>query len=268
MINKVLKINFLVVRCPLPAYHSSFIITPFIIHNRIIHHSKKMPLLRSHHPTPTCIFGIWHIAEDEQFFRQDLPLSDVEAAELALHKGLRRLEWLAGRWLLHHLSGAPQRMPLAKDAFSKPFFPAHQGLQCSLSHSKGIVAALLCRPPDETALCGCDIQVLVEKMQRIAPRFLHPEERNFVEKHSKDAQFDLIHAFWTAKESMYKAYGLKALDFSDHIRLLPFEWQPAGSKAQGFVEKDGLRLDFDLQLQKMPLAQDQALLCCTCFSQT
>ncbi|MBK8429722.1 MAG: hypothetical protein IPL27_28915 [Lewinellaceae bacterium] len=78
-------------------------------------------LLLTTHPFPNTQFGIWQIAEAEAFFREDLPLSVQEEAEWALHKGIRRLEWLAGRWLLHKLSGSVQRMPLAKTAFSKPF---------------------------------------------------------------------------------------------------------------------------------------------------
>ncbi len=203
-----------------------------------------MPLLFLQHPHPAATFGVWQIAEEESFFRENTPLSAAEAAEFALLKGHRRLEWLAGRWLLHHISGHEVRLPLAKDAFAKPFFPADAQLACSLSHSHGIVGALLVRQPMFD--CGCDLQVLVDKMPRLAPKFLRPEEAAFVEEHSEDARFVLQHVFWTAKESLYKAYGLKALDFRAHLRVEPFEWHDDRGQSTGLVEKDDIRQRYRL----------------------
>ncbi|HAD12651.1 MAG TPA: hypothetical protein DCF33_09450, partial [Saprospirales bacterium] len=103
-----------------------------------------MPLLLVSKPFPNASFGLWQIAEEEDYFRADLPLSKDEETEFARHQNpLRRLEWLAGRWLLHKLTDEPERLPLAKDAFSKPFFPENQHLGCSLSHSKGTVGVLI-----------------------------------------------------------------------------------------------------------------------------
>ena len=209
-----------------------------------------MPLLFLRQPFPSATFGVWQIAETEFFFRENTPLSAAEAAELAPLKGPRRLEWLAGRWLLHHLSGHEVRLPLAKDAFSKPFFPAESGLACSLSHSQGVVGALLWRPP--TPLpggAGCDIQVLVEKMPRLAPKFLRPEEAEFVQQHSPRDQFVLQHIFWTAKESLYKAWGLKALDFRAHLRVEPFRWENGRGEATGWVEKGASRQAYRLLME-------------------
>ena len=125
-----------------------------------------MPLLLTTHPFLDTTFGLWQIAEEESFFREELPLSREEEAEITrLKNDLRRHEWLASRWLLHKMTGAPQRLPLAKDAFSKPFFPENQHLACSLSHSHGIVGALIVQhsafniqhPPFPPS-CGSDIQ--------------------------------------------------------------------------------------------------------------
>ncbi len=176
------------------------------------------------------VFGVWHIVEEERFFRRQLALTPAEEAELARYKDLRRLEWLAVRYLLHLLTGNGERWPLVKDAFAKPFFLANNGLHCSLSHSKGLVGALLADVPG-----GCDLQVLTEKMPQLAPRFLHEEEIAFVKTFAADVQLDVQHVFWTAKESLYKAYGLKALDFRQHLRIEPFEWAGGSGEAIGWV---------------------------------
>ncbi len=190
-------------------------------------------------------FGVWHIAEEEPFFQQQLALTPEEEADLSRYKGLRRLEWLAVRHLLHLLTGNGRRWPLSKDAFAKPFFLDNNGLHCSLSHSKGLVGALLADVP-----CGCDLQVLTEKMPQLAKRFLSEEEFAFLNTFAADVRFDLQHVFWTAKESLYKAYGLRALDFRRHLYLEPFEWSGGKGETIGWIRQQPPHLCYILHLEK------------------
>jgi len=211
-----------------------------------------MPLLFTRHialqPEQVLTFGVWQITEDEQYFREDLPLTPEEEKDLERYKGIRRLEWLAGRWLLHKLTGADVRLPLGKNAFAKPFFLHRPELHCSLSHSHGIVGAMLA-----DGVCGCDLQVLVEKMPRLASKFLHQEEDRFLRSFPQATQFDLMHVFWTAKESLYKAYGLKELDFRGHLRLDPFEWSGLSADTTGWVRKDTFQQAYRLHFEKAVL---------------
>jgi phosphopantetheinyl transferase len=227
-----------------------------------------MPILLSRHPFPNATFGIWQITEDEDFFRQDLPFSEQEAQEFVPLKGIRRLEWLAARWLLHKFTGESIRLPLAKDAFSKPFFPDHQHLNCSLSHSHGIVGAFLvgtdATQQEDQRPMGCDIQVMVEKMGRLAPKFMRAEEHDFVAKQDAIFHADLHHIFWTAKESLYKAYGIKALDFRDHMWLEPFAWDGVHGMTTGWIEKDDYRQAFQVWFEKMDLPTDRAMIWTIC----
>ncbi len=220
-----------------------------------------MPLLTISQPLADATLGLWLVAEEEYFFSNDLPLSTAEARDLFALKNVRRLEWLAGRWLLHRLTGAAQRLPLAKDVFSKPFFLDQPDMHCSLSHSHGVVGALIANQN-----CGCDVQVLVEKMPRLAPKFLSSAEAAFVEQHREELQFDLFHIFWTAKESMYKAYGLKELDFRGNMQLAPFEWDGEAGEAVGVLKKDGFQRIFQLNFEKSALPDGNgAYICTTCF---
>lgn len=252
-----------------------------------------MPLLLSTHPFRNAVFGLWQIAENESFFRNDLPLSAEEEADLALHQNpLRRMEWLAGRWLLHKLTDEPQRLPLAKDAFSKPFFPENQHLACSLSHSKGNVGALILdgrrgtmfdngrltedegqreenpkSPVYRPTSIGCDIQVLTLKMPRIAHKFLNEPEKKFVDMMPKGQHLDLLHLYWTAKESLYKAYGLKALDFREHIFVHNIRWDGFEGEGLGRVEKGEFRQEFKLIFSKVMLPDEAALIWAVCLGQ-
>lgn len=225
-----------------------------------------MPLLFVKHPFEGMTLGFWQIAEEADFFRENLPLSAEEEAELAAYKGIRQLEWLAVRYLLHRLTGAPARLPLRKDAFSKPFFPGHQHLACSLSHSRGLVGAMLVetdledQPDDEASPnhpYGIDLQMMVDKMNILAPKFLSTAEAEFVAAHPPAICTDLNHIFWTSKESLYKAYGLKALDFGGNMYVHPFEWDGRSGTARATIEKDDYRQDFQLWFEKMQLPEDE-----------
>lgn len=205
----------------------------------------KMPLLFYKHPAPGTSFGLWHITEDEAFFREDLPLSSEEEQEFAQFKGIRRMEWLAGRWLLHKLTGEEHRLAMGKNTFAKPFFIHHPEKHCSLSHSHGIVGAFL-----SDHVCGCDVQVLVKKIEKIAHKFIGKEEQAFLDSIPEAYQFDLLHIFWTAKESLYKTYGLKELDFREHLYLEPFEWNGKTGKTIGRIEKNDFQQRYELVFTK------------------
>jgi 4'-phosphopantetheinyl transferase len=191
-----------------------------------------MPLLFSRHPMPGVTFGAWQAAETEAYFRCDFPLSGRESNEITELQGRRRMEWLAGRWLLHRLSGVEERLALDKDLHSKPYFPDRPNLHCSLSHSQGIIAAMLSDTP-----CGCDIQVMVGKLARIATKFLHPDEAAFLQTLPTAQYLVVLHLIWSVKESLYKAYGLKQLEFKEHIRMDTFDWNGWEGTTVGYVTK-------------------------------
>lgn len=236
-----------------------------------------MPLLLISRPFADASFGLWQIAEDEAFFRNDMPLAAQEEAELAEHHNpLRRLEWLAGRWLLHKLTDVPERLPLAKDAFSKPFFPENQNLACSLSHSKGIVGALIVESGNLQVAgqastfsgqlsIGCDIQMVIEKMARIAHKFLNEPEKAFVENRPKPEYLHLLHLFWTAKESLYKAYGLKELDFRKNLFVENIEWDGQSGTGTGRVEKGTFQQTFQLIFNKIDISEETELIWAVAF---
>lgn len=218
-----------------------------------------MALLLTIHPFRDTTLALWQITEPEAVFKENLPLSQAEEGELAGLRELRRLEWLSSRWLLDKITGAPQRLPLAKDAFSKPFFLDKPDLFCSLSHSHGVVGALTA-----TQNCGCDIQVLVDKMPRIAAKFLGQEEFDFIAGFQEPMRFELFHLFWTAKESLYKAYGLKALDFRNHIFVRNIEWDGNSGTANGSIEKNDFWHNYQLRFGKVELDAG-ALVWCVCL---
>lgn len=175
-------------------------------------------------------------------------------------KGIRRLEWLASRLLLHQLTGTSGRMALAKTTASKPFFPDAPALCCSLTHSQGIAGALLTDRP-----CGCDVQVFTDKLQRLASRFVGREEAAYLEAQTEAHRADLLHILWSAKESLYKADGRKGLAFATQLRVMPFEWDGAHTRTTGWVIREEGATAYSLTAEKVWLPDGRALMLVICL---
>ncbi len=214
-----------------------------------------MPMLLLNHPFEGAVFAVWQITEAISFFEGDIELSSEEKSDYEHYSGARKLEWMASRWLLHRISGLEVRMVIDKDEFSKPFFSDHADYSCSLSHSHGVVAALLVKgtPLYLGSVNGCDIQILVPKIKNIASKFINEPEFKLIENLEPDPYFDLLHILWTSKESMYKAYGMKLLDFKKNMHVTAFSWNGLIGEATGKVEKGNYTKVFNLQFAKIQI---------------
>jgi len=193
----------------------------------LLHH-KSLPQLGE--------LGLWHITEEESFFLDRLSLYPAEQAELDQIRGHRRIEWLAGRYLLHHLSGRKRRGAFIKDQYGKPHLEG-SFFDISISHSRKI-AAVIAAP----YLVGIDIQKRVPKIERIAHKYMRPEESASLQE---DTRIDHLHVYWGAKECLFKGYGRKEVDFKQHLHVTPFQYQGNGGKTEGIVFKE-ITLHFSL----------------------
>lgn len=85
------------------------------------------------------------------------------------------------------------------DEYGKPGLPGKE-IYFSLSHSGGFVACAV----GDTEL-GIDIQLLTSYREKMAARYFHPAENEFL-KRSKDRDGDFTR-LWCMKESYVKAHG-------------------------------------------------------------
>ncbi len=158
------------------------------------------------------VLGIWQISENEEYFFERLNLAESERYILQKIKGEgRRIQWLAVRYLLHHLTGREERATVLKDKFGKPYILESTHF-ISISHSNDMAAVVASDVP-----CGIDIQFPVDKIARIMPRFCSPEEQAYL-KSSKDP-FLAMHVLWGGKEAMYKAYGRRGLTYKADLSI-------------------------------------------------
>lgn len=200
-----------------------------------------MPLYAQRQVGPRGELGLWKIEEPGTYFEERLGLSPEEQAYVDQLKGQRRTEWLAARYLLHELSGREIRGKCFKDKNGKPYLEGSD-FQISISHSHGM-AAVLAAPGN----VGVDIQLKVDKIERIAHKFMRPEETASLHPTSR---IEHLHIYWGAKESLYKAYGRRELDFRTHLHIEPFPFDPTGGFFQGTIRKGTYQATYLLRYEQ------------------
>jgi phosphopantetheinyl transferase len=162
-----------------------------------------MPLYREWASDPFSLAAIWKIEEPESFFTEQTGL----VADIKNEK--RRLERLAGRFLLKHLKEDFPLFNIRPDEHDKPRIDDNQ-YYFSISHSWPYVAAVV-SPYVEA---GIDIQCWHQRMEKLQNKFLSPAEQLFFKN---DPQ--LITLAWSAKEAAYKWQGRRGVEFIDHLPI-------------------------------------------------
>jgi len=162
-----------------------------------------MPLYREWSSDPYSLAAIWKIEEPESFFMEKTGLRPAIKAEK------RRLEHLAGRFLLRHLVADFPLLHIFPDEHDKPRI-AENEYYFSISHSFPYVAAVV-SPYVE---CGIDIQVWHARIEQIQHKFLSDQEQSMIGTDPR-----MITLAWCAKEAAYKWQGRRGVEFIDHLRL-------------------------------------------------
>lgn len=159
----------------------------------------------------TTKLGIWKIEEAEDFFLQKVPLQQNITHP---HK---RLQHLAGRYLLQYLfPDFPYAEILIADT-RKPYLPNEQ-YHFSISHCGNYAAAIV----SSTNRVGIDIEIPSTKVARIAHKFLHQDEQQWIEQLIDNYQLSIVNLqtiLWSSKEAIFKWFSLGGVDFKEHMQL-------------------------------------------------
>jgi 4'-phosphopantetheinyl transferase len=120
----------------------------------------------------------------------------------------RTIEKEGTQFLLSKLLGTVD-FKLAYSNTNKPFLVDRKE-HLSISHSHDLLAIII----HQKQATGIDVELIRDKVLKIRHKFLNPVELEIagddVDKHI---------AFWSAKEALYKVYGLKELDFIKHLEV-------------------------------------------------
>jgi 4'-phosphopantetheinyl transferase len=183
-------------------------------------------------------FALWKIEEEAESLYNQLQLNDVEKAYVeSIGNGKRHLHWLGTRVLLRTMLNTSDYIDCQVDEHGKPYLvdiPYH----ISLSHSFDYAAVMI----SKSKPVGIDIELISPKVERIAHKFLKPEE---LARITPDHKVEQLYVCWCAKEAVYKCNGRKVISFLDHIYLDPFNGYENGHLHARILKHD-FEMDYDV----------------------
>jgi phosphopantetheinyl transferase len=169
-----------------------------------------MPMVYQQNINPSTKLGVWHIAEPESFFINEVPLQrDITHP----HK---RLQHLAGRFLLKELyPDFPYELIKIADT-RKPFLE-NEAYHFSISHCGEYAAVMV----STVSRVGVDVEKVSSKVERVKHKFLSGYEQQLIEQRAAGTELytAILTATWGIKESLYKWYGDGEVDFIEHLHI-------------------------------------------------
>jgi len=196
-----------------------------------------MPILKFDKISNKANWCIWEITEtvDELKHRVILSKSGIDEL-LHISHPIKIKERLASRLCVQELvrNFGWEYHGMYKDDHNKPHLIDNDG-HISISHSYPFAVAVI----HKKLPVGIDIEKPVDKLVKIAHRFLNDDE-------FENAGQDLhkLCVYWTGKEAIYKLNGKKGLNFKRNIKIYPFELK----------KRDVIRSEFLLEDKAVKLA--------------
>lgn len=124
------------------------------------------------------------------------------------------LHWLASRAALATHFGVDTSITINKDQHNKPSMVVNgETYHLSITHS-GTYAAVMFSKHKTVAL---DLEKIDDRVGRVAHKFINGAEAEILQQ-SKNLIHDQT-LIWSAKETLYKFYGEKELDFKLHMTI-------------------------------------------------
>jgi phosphopantetheinyl transferase len=148
----------------------------------------------------------------------------------------RDIETKGKEYLAKYLLG--NKATITYDGKGKPYL-ADDTRHISISHSHNRLAIIV----NEKESTGIDIELIRDKVLKIKHKFLTNEE---LLDANDDPEKLLI--YWAAKETLYKIYGLKEVDFIKDLFVKPFTKHNLGTII-GEIKLPNYTESFHLQYQ-------------------
>lgn len=168
--------------------------------------------------------ALWKIEETADELLAQLQLKEHEKSYLdSLISGKRNMHWLSTRVLLRKMLNTDQYIDCKVDENGKPYLTNFPHF-ISLSHSYDYAAVML----SKNRSVGIDIELVKNKIERIASKFMSKNEMQFINEHQR---IEHLYVCWCAKEAIYKLHGKKNVSFIENIELKPFDFEGEGSFA-------------------------------------
>jgi len=191
-----------------------------------------MPLVKLEKINSNSFWCIWEITETEEQLKKQVYLSVEGLREIAgISHPIKILERMASRACVQELVRQTGKAyhGLYKDEHDKPYL-IDLDYYISISHSYPYAVGIL----HKLLPVGIDIEKPVEKLGRIAHRFLNDEEFE-----DSNGELKKLCVYWTGKEAIYKLNGRTGLSFKKDIHVYPFSLYKRDAIRSEFSNKEG-----------------------------
>ncbi|KAA5537086.1 4'-phosphopantetheinyl transferase superfamily protein [Taibaiella lutea] len=189
-----------------------------------------MPIYKELNLSPHSKTAIWKVEEHENFFSDQTGLISNKKKEV------KRLEHLAGRFLLKYLLPQLEFNNIGISELGKPFMKDNS-FHFSITHSFPYIGVAI----DFEKEIGIDVQTIQERIHRIQYKFLSEQEQLITENKT-----DKITLAWAAKEAAFKRYGLGSVDFIQHMPITEMQFSEDFATLKMAFSKDAAVFDINL----------------------
>ncbi len=165
-----------------------------------------------------------------------LQLNEFAKANHLIQK--REIETKGKQYLINYLLN--KDIEIRYDENGKPHI-FNDSKHISITHSHDKIAIII----NDHEKTGIDIELIRDKVLKIKHKFLSESE---LENAEDDPEKLLI--YWGAKESLYKIYGLKEVDFIKNLHIKPFIKHNLGTII-GTIDMFNFNHSFELNYLKM-----------------
>jgi 4'-phosphopantetheinyl transferase len=170
---------------------------------------------------------VWHATEPMEFFILHSGGDEKQLSRINDFKnGLRKLQWLASRFLLKYILEAAEFPELVYNEYGKPFLK-NSSLHISISHTGKFVSVII--SDNKTAI---DIEVISPRIEKISSKFMHPSEFLMLDENTRTEQLFL---HWSAKETMFKWSDENGIDFKNELQISPYKFKTQGILNAGII---------------------------------
>ena len=210
-----------------------------------------VPLFKKIFPDPNSILAVWKIDESKEDL---LHLIDERLHEISKPKDVHDSvgkHWLASRALLLQIFDK-HKVEVHKDVNNKPSLIVDgKPYFIAITHSYDYAAVMI----SDTHEVGLDLERIDTRIGRVAHKFINEEEQIYISKVPSEDLNCFQTIIWSAKETMYKIYGKKELDFIKHMSVEAF--QIGQNNINGRIHKETEQHQLDLQIDNI----DNYVLC-------
>jgi len=201
-----------------------------------------MPLIKLQTIADDTQLGVWKIDEGLDFFMAYIESRGVEGySSTGKVSDKRKLEYAASRYLLLQLCDEP--IEIVKDSYGKPYLN-NKPYHISISHTKNFAAAIF----SKHFAVGVDIEHIHQRVHKVQHKFLNGHEKQWL---GEAPSTNMVTLCWSAKESLYKLYGKKQLDFIEHLKLI----RENENALRGIISKDTFEREYRVNNEQIENAQ-------------